>query len=478
MNMPSWDFFISYSRADLAWAEWVAWQLENAGYRVHFQEWDLVPGTHQMTGMDEGVRHASHTIAIVSRAYHESVFGAAQWRAAFRADPDGFTRRLIPIRVEACDQAGLLDGVVPIDLVGLAAVDAEAVLLAKIEASLAGRAKPSAPPSYPDAGNVGRRPSPPAGTPGLPPSSDGAHTSPTVTPFYPGRTNAEIAAGSRIVLVHGIGLQISGEHSLHAIWFPALADGVLRAGGRVTSGDVGCAFYGDLFRGQARLLGVGEQKFAELSPDEAAGLVAELHAKAAQVDAEVTPPDAETLGTPRIVQSSLRTLLNSRTFCDLTMRTLTGSLRQLRQYLTDQDVRADILARVEQAVGPSTRILIGHSLGSVIAYEALCAHPDWPVRHLITLGSPLGTRFVRDGLKPDPRRGRRKADRRRPWPGPVVSWTNFAGEGDVVAMEKNLCDFFDGPIMSFEVDTGRHAHDAVSYLTSKDVGKAVLRGLA
>ena len=27
------DFFVSHTGADSAWAEWIAWQLETAGYR-------------------------------------------------------------------------------------------------------------------------------------------------------------------------------------------------------------------------------------------------------------------------------------------------------------------------------------------------------------------------------------------------------------------------------------------------------------
>jgi hypothetical protein len=31
------DFFVSYTSADRAWAEWVAWQLEADGYQVIVQ---------------------------------------------------------------------------------------------------------------------------------------------------------------------------------------------------------------------------------------------------------------------------------------------------------------------------------------------------------------------------------------------------------------------------------------------------------
>ena len=38
------DFFISYAAADTSWAEWIAWQLEAAGYGVIIQVWDFKPG--------------------------------------------------------------------------------------------------------------------------------------------------------------------------------------------------------------------------------------------------------------------------------------------------------------------------------------------------------------------------------------------------------------------------------------------------
>jgi len=43
-NEPRWDFFVSYSAADSAWAEWIAWQLESEGHRVLVQVWDFVLG--------------------------------------------------------------------------------------------------------------------------------------------------------------------------------------------------------------------------------------------------------------------------------------------------------------------------------------------------------------------------------------------------------------------------------------------------
>jgi TIR domain len=38
------DLFISHAEADRVWAEWVAWQLLDAGYTVELDVWDWIPG--------------------------------------------------------------------------------------------------------------------------------------------------------------------------------------------------------------------------------------------------------------------------------------------------------------------------------------------------------------------------------------------------------------------------------------------------
>lgn len=143
------DFFVSYTRADEAWAEWIAWQLEDAGYRVLVQMWDFVPGAHWMSLMDDGVRAARHTIAVLSHAYLRSVYGQAEWQAAYRQDPDGFARKIVPVRVEDCPRPGFLGGVVSLDLIDLPSDKARDQLLGNIRSVLDGRAKPDTEPVYP-----------------------------------------------------------------------------------------------------------------------------------------------------------------------------------------------------------------------------------------------------------------------------------------------------------------------------------------
>ena len=82
-----WDFFVSYTQADRAWAEWVAWTLEEDGYQVLVQAWDMVPGSNWIARMQDGVRKADRTVAVLSEDYLGSVFGGAEWQAAWDRSP-------------------------------------------------------------------------------------------------------------------------------------------------------------------------------------------------------------------------------------------------------------------------------------------------------------------------------------------------------------------------------------------------------
>ena len=102
------DFFISYTAADRAWAEWIAWQLEEAGYTTILQAWDFGPGSDFVVEMDRATKVAERTIAVLSQQYLNSAPSTAEWAARFREDPTGKDRRLLPVRVQACEVAGLL----------------------------------------------------------------------------------------------------------------------------------------------------------------------------------------------------------------------------------------------------------------------------------------------------------------------------------------------------------------------------------
>jgi tetratricopeptide (TPR) repeat protein len=148
------DFFVSYTSADRPWAEWIAWELEHAGYSVIVQAWDILPGSNFVLAMHEAARRATRTIAVLSPAFLESRYCSAEWAAAFREDPAGEQRKLVPVRVRDCKPDGLLGSVVYIDVVGLSEASSRTVLLAGITDV---RAKPATAPAFPAIAEGGKR---------------------------------------------------------------------------------------------------------------------------------------------------------------------------------------------------------------------------------------------------------------------------------------------------------------------------------
>jgi hypothetical protein len=140
------DFFISYTHTDREWAEWIASILEQAGYSTVLQSWDFSPGSNFVIEMQKAAASARHTIAVLSPDYLNSAYATSEWAAAFALDPTSNQRRLIPVRVRACEPEGLLKAIVFIDLVDLNKDEAARALLKGINAA---RQTPSRPPRFP-----------------------------------------------------------------------------------------------------------------------------------------------------------------------------------------------------------------------------------------------------------------------------------------------------------------------------------------
>ncbi|MFH8470652.1 hypothetical protein [Streptomyces sp. NPDC017991] len=297
-----------------------------------------------------------------------------------------------------------------------------------------------------------------------------------------------------MTVVHGVGQQFSGPGLLRSPVADALRDGVEIAGGPVPgTRDIGVAFYGDLFRRQPDRDKGGETR----DPDEADGdferqLALLWWSRAADVDPHNVQPPGDLAGakarTPRTVKAALRSLSMSRFATRLTEPVLFRLLSQVRDYLTDDDMRRQVLGRVSEGIGADTRVVVGHSLGSVIAYEALCAGAGPSVRTFVTLGSPLGIPLVFDRLTPAPRDGVGA------WPHGVQRWTNICDPYDVVALREKLSGVFrsreedvrdvsldddsSSAVKDRKVDNGWRAHDLGRYLTASVTGRAIGEGLA
>jgi hypothetical protein len=141
------DYFISYTSADRAWAEWIAWQLKQAGSSVVLQAWDMVAGRDFVHEMQRATTAAKRTIAVLSPAYFTSKFGEAEWRVAFARDPDGEKRLLVPVRVADFTPEGLMATRIYIDLVGKDRQAAQTALLEGVEGQAA--VVPTEEPGFP-----------------------------------------------------------------------------------------------------------------------------------------------------------------------------------------------------------------------------------------------------------------------------------------------------------------------------------------
>jgi len=139
------DFFVSYTRVDQSQAEWIAWVLEEAGYSVFVQAWDMLPGQDFVQRMNLGSQ-CGRTIAVLSPEYHNSDYCMAEWNAAVAVDTSGNKRKLIGVRIADYEPPGLQASRIYIDLVGRDEKSAKQELLAKVKD--VARVKPEEHPPY------------------------------------------------------------------------------------------------------------------------------------------------------------------------------------------------------------------------------------------------------------------------------------------------------------------------------------------
>lgn len=276
-----------------------------------------------------------------------------------------------------------------------------------------------------------------------------------------------------IVCVHGIAQEFHNEDVLLSRWAPAIR-GSLKLVGYTDEVDLELAFYGDMYRRQGTMaVGLGPIDPADLTEYEGQLLI-ELWKSAARIDPSVVPPGAETmLYVPDTVRRAVNALSNVPFITGLAERTaILWFVNHVYRYFNEPDLRAATRKRVEDKIGPDTRIVVSHSLGTVVAYEAISAHPEWRVETLVTLGSPLGIRhLVFDRLEPPPASGVGA------WPQCVSRWTNVSAGGDFVALERRLATLFGSRVLDLPVDNAYDAHDIGRYLTAREVATAIRDGL-
>jgi hypothetical protein len=139
-------------------------------------------------------------------------------------------------------------------------------------------------------------------------------------------------------------------------------------------------------------------------------------------------------------------------------KALIGLVKEVGTYLTSQSVRDQVRERLFGA-GQHPDLVIGHSLGSVIAYD-LAVHGE-PVPTLMTLGSPLGFSTIR-----------KHRTMTTSTATPPKAWTNIFDPYDPITRGIGLTRFW--PVTDIRVDNGNEPHGISRYLAHPETGAAVV----
>jgi hypothetical protein len=124
-------------------------------------------------------------------------------------------------------------------------------------------------------------------------------------------------------------------------------------------------------------------------------------------------------------------------------------LRDLHRYVDDDNGIAQHIRRMLKIAlraateGRHPVLLVAHSMGSVIAYDTLweMSHSDQGhdrVDLLLTMGSPLGQRYMQKRIK-----GHDSAGKAR-YPSNISRWQNLTAVGDLTAIDPRLQNDFGG----------------------------------
>ncbi len=171
-----------------------------------------------------------------------------------------------------------------------------------------------------------------------------------------------------------------------------------------------------------------------------------------------------------------------------------NTLQQANRYFENhhglaEEARGLLIDAVSEAWREQVPIcVIGHSLGSVIAFDALweldhIEHSRAQVDLFLTFGSPLGSNFVRKRmLGAGYEHGRRV-------PGNIRTWVNLPAVGDHISLDKDFEQDF-GEMLNADAvheilqptkplynlyrdENGLNPHRAYGYLCHREAGAAI-----
>ncbi len=175
--------------------------------------------------------------------------------------------------------------------------------------------------------------------------------------------------------------------------------------------------------------------------------------------------------------------------------TARSTAEELDRYFKNEEKIASLVReQLKQELRPLLKnddkiLLIGHSLGSVIAYDTLWAlsqleHLPGKIDLFLTIGSPLGMNYVQNRLL-----GNNYKDHQKKYPTNIRNWVNISAVGDITPLDRNLADDYkemlkpentqsitdhsEGIYNFFRDDEGLNFHRSYGYLVNSAVGHVI-----
>jgi len=284
----------------------------------------------------------------------------------------------------------------------------------------------------------------------------------------------------RLLLVHGRSQGGKDPVKLKAEWLDALGKGLQKAGLAMPAGiDVDFPFYGDRLDEFVRQFELPADpaivpkgspvfdEFAEFRREIVDDMRIQAGITEAQIRAEMGPVPAAEKGIENWgwVQAIVRLL--DRHLTGVSQTTIEVFLRDVYLYVKRDVVRNALDAIVADMLKPDTALVVGHSLGTVVAYNVLGAAAQ-RIPLYVTVGSPLGIRAIRKTLVPIRN------------PVGNKGWYNAYDEHDIVSLYPLDKDNFDvNPAIANNGTVQNwtdNRHGIAGYLDDVNVAKTIRSG--
>ena len=289
------------------------------------------------------------------------------------------------------------------------------------------------------------------------------------------------AAPLKLVFVHGRGQAGLNKDDLKATWLDTLSKGAAANGKKLPDHlDVAFPYYGDVLekfvqKSQLPLPsnihtkgGAKQDDYLAFQADVATEIRLRAGVTDEQVDAEFSP-EVRQRGPENWewVQAIIRAI--DHHVPSVSQHFLESFMRDVYLYTTNFAVQDAIDEIVTNDLTKQPTVVVGHSLGTVVAYHVLNNEKTLSVPLYVSVGSPLAIHAITKQLRPIAH------------PSSVKDWYNAFDKRDVVALNPLDSGNFpvQPPIVNYDgVDNQTsNRHGIVGYLNDKSVAAQILRGL-